>query len=320
MQLIPERFTYRPFDYQFLNEAMKKQLSMFWLPEEVPMAEDVADMNGNVMTQEEKDIITMILRFFTQGDIRVAEYYLKDVIPALPVPEAQMCFSVFAAVEAIHVWSYAHLNDTLGLPEKEFSSFLEYEEMVSKLDILDSVSDREHPLVKLGVFSGFMEGVSLFSSFALLLNLSRFGMMKGVGQIVSWSVRDEFFHTETMCRLFRELVGKLSAEERYKIEARVIQRAEALVEAEFKFIKLLLSLGKMRGVEEQELADFIKQLANQRAALLSLPPLYEVAGPRRLQWFYDLVSTPESANFFEARVTSYEKIRDDSEWEDVYGR
>ena len=313
--LLPERMTYRPMSHPELFEAFKQQIKMFWLPEEVPMANDVKDMGPNgSMSDDEKEIIKMILRFFTQGDIRIAEYYLHDIIPVCKIPEAQMCFTGFAFFECIHISAYAHLNDTLGLPEHDFSSFLEYEEMVRKLDILDHVSNKEDALVKLGVFSGFMEGVSLFGSFALLLNMSRFGLMPGVGQIVSWSIRDENLHISTMCWFYNRLVSSLSPEERARVEGRIVNCGKQLVEAEFKFIDLLLGDKKMRGINKEELKDFVLVLANKRLGMLGIAPEFSPKTSKPLQWFWDLVTVPESTNFFEGRVTSYERAS--SEWDD----
>lgn len=313
--LVPERLTFRPMSHPELFDSFKRQVQMFWTPLEVPMGRDVRDLGPNgELTEDEKEIIKTILRFFTQGDIRVAQYYLEDVIPYCKIPEAQMCFSAFAFQEAIHVWAYSHLNDTLGLPDKDFSAFLEYQEMVDKLDILDNVSNKEDALVKLGVFSGFMEGVSLFGSFALLLNLSRFGLMNGVAQIVSWSVRDENLHVTTMCSLFRRLLSDLEEGERYFIEAEVIKYGKLMVEAEFKFIDSIFGGREMRGINAPDLKNFILELANKRLGQLGMAPEFRPEVNGCLRWFDEMTKLPESANFFEAKVTSYERAGEG--WDD----
>jgi ribonucleoside-diphosphate reductase beta chain len=318
MQLVKERLTYRPFDRDlyFLFDAFKDQLNMFWLPGEVNMTDDIKEFNTE-LTDKERNLLTLILKFFTQGDLRVAEAYLTEYVPAFPIPEARMCFSTFACMEAIHVQSYAYLNDSFNLPEKDFSAFLEYSEMVSKLDILDNASNEENVLLKLAVFSAFMEGMCLFSSFAILLSFARLGVMSGLGQIISLSIRDETLHVNTMVKLYNVLVSKLTAEKRYEIEKKIPEYCIKLVDAEDRFIDLCYENGEARGLKDkEELKGFIREVANRRLKMLGLPPLYEVSSVN-LPWFDDMVSSPEHGNFFETKVTSYAKV--DLDWGNAYG-
>ena len=121
---------------------------------------------------------------------------------------AVMMAGAFGSFEGIHTIGYAFLNDTLGL--KDYDAFLAEPTAKAKIDRLVDINakeaSREDIAKSLAVFSGFVEGVSLFSSFAILFNFSRFNKLKGVGQIISWSVRDESLHSQAGCWLFREYI------------------------------------------------------------------------------------------------------------------
>ena len=203
--LMDERSHFKPFQYPWAYDAWLKHEQSHWLHTEVPMLDDVKDWKKN-LTDSEKKFLTHIFRFFTQGDIDVAGAYVKNYLPNFPQPEVRMMLLGFAAREALHIAAYSHLIETLGLPETTYNEFLEYQAMKDKhdyvLDISNENSDKTSIATHIAVFSAFTEGMQLFSSFIMLLNFARHGKMKGMGQIVTWSIVDETQHTESMVKLF----------------------------------------------------------------------------------------------------------------------
>ncbi len=123
--------------------------------------------------------------------------------------EVLMMLSAFSNIETIHIAAYSHLLDTIGMPEIEYQAFLRYKEMKDKYDYMQSFRvDSKHEIAKtLAAFGAFTEGLQLFASFAILLNFPRFNKLKGMGQIISWSVRDETLHCLSVIRLFRTFVA-----------------------------------------------------------------------------------------------------------------
>ena len=111
-------------------------------------------------------------------------------------------------METVHVAAYSHLLDTIGMPETEYSVFLTVKEMKDKYDYMQGFNvDSKADIAKtLAVFGAFTEGLQLFASFAMLMNFPRFNKMKGMGQIVTWSVRDETLHCNSIITLFRTFV------------------------------------------------------------------------------------------------------------------
>ena len=152
----------------------------------------------------ERNLLTQIFRFFTQADVEVNNCYMKHYARVFEPTEVQMMLAAFSNIETVHIAAYSHLLDTVGMPEVEYSAFMRYKAMRDKYDYMKQFgSDSKEDIARtLAVFGAFTEGVQLFASFAILLNFPRFGKMKGMGQIVAWSARDETLHTENAIRLF----------------------------------------------------------------------------------------------------------------------
>ena len=189
MSLLKADPIFKPFNYPWAYEAWLTQQRIHWLPEEVPMGDDVKDWKHN-LTPEEKHLLTQIFRFFTQADIEVNNCYMKHYSRVFQPTEVQMMLAAFSNMETIHIDAYSHLIDTIGMPETTYSEFLEYKEMKDKYDYMQQfgVENKMDIATTLAAFGGFTEGLQLFASFAILMNFPRFGKMKGMGQIVTWSV------------------------------------------------------------------------------------------------------------------------------------
>jgi ribonucleoside-diphosphate reductase beta chain len=307
MNLFKERTHYKPFTYDWAFESYDMQQKMHWLPSEVSLHEDVRDWNER-LTEPEKNLINQILKFFTQGDVDIAKAYLDKYLPKFKVPEVRMMLTSFAASEANHAHSYSMLNDTLGLPESEFKAFQEYKEMADKHKYLfkDKGKGVEGLARDIACFSAFGEGLQLFASFVMLLNFQRFGRMKGMCQIVTWSIRDESHHVESMIKLFKEMIKENPSMWNDDFKATIYQTCRDMVELEDKFIDLAFEQGGIRGLEPKEVKQYIRYIADRRLLQLSLKPNYKVKD-NPLEWLDWVLNGVEHANFFENRATEYNK-------------
>ena len=308
MSLFKERIYYKPFDYEWAFEAYNLQQKMHWLPSEVPLHEDVRDWNER-LTTEEKNLINQILKFFTQGDVDIAQAYLDNYIPKFKPPEIRMMLSSFATAEANHAHAYSLLNDTIGTPElTNYKTFQEYKEMANKHKylFLDKGKGLEGLARDIACFSAFGEGLQLFASFVMLLNFQRYGRMKGMCQIVTWSIRDETHHVESMIKLFKTLVKENPKIWTEKFKKSIYQTARDMVELEDKFIDLAFEMGGIRGLKAEEVKEYIRYIADRRLLQLSLKPNYGVKH-NPLGWLDWVLNGVEHANFFENRATEYNK-------------
>jgi len=319
-KLTEERSYFKPFNYAWAYDAWLKHEQSHWLHTEVPMHEDIKDWK-KVLTKEEKQFLTHIFRFFTQGDIDVAGGYVKNYLPHFPQPEIRMMLMGFAAREALHVAAYSHLIETLGLPEATYNQFLDYQEMKDKhdyvLDISNANGDAASTATHIAVFSAFTEGMQLFSSFIMLLNFPRTGKMKGMGQIVTWSIVDETMHAENMIKLFRTYIEENKDIWNDELKSRIYTIAEKMVELEDKFIDLAFSMGAMDGLSSEDVKKYIRYIADRRLISLGLKGIFKVK-KNPLPWVEEMINAPTHTNFFENRATDYAKGALSGDWGDVW--
>jgi ribonucleoside-diphosphate reductase beta chain len=286
------------------------------------MLEDVKDWK-NKLTPSEKQFLTHIFRFFTQGDVDVAGGYVKNYLPYFPQPEVRMMLLGFAAREALHIAAYSHLIETLGLPDTMYNQFLEYDAMKQKhdyvLDIAGQNSTKQNTAKHIAVFSAFTEGMQLFSSFIMLLNFPRNGTMKGMGQIVTWSIVDETMHTESMIKLFRTYIEENKEIWNDELKGELYTIAERMVTLEDKFIDLAFQMGEMQRLSSEDVKQYIRYIADRRLISLGLKGVFKVK-KNPLPWVEEMVNSPVHGNFFENRVTDYAKGALSGTWDDVWGK
>jgi ribonucleoside-diphosphate reductase beta chain len=321
-KLTDERSYFKPFSYPWAYEAWLKHEQIHWLHTEVPMLDDVKDWNKK-LTESEKMFLTNIFRFFTQGDIDVAGGYVKNYLPYFPQPEIRMMLMGFAAREALHIAAYSHLIETLGLPETTYNQFMEYQEMKDKhdyvMDISANNSTKENTATHIAVFSAFTEGMQLFSSFIMLLNFPRHGKMKGMGQIVTWSIVDETMHTESMLKLFKTYINENNEIWNDSLKGRIYTIAEKMVELEDKFIDLAFKDNEMEDLTADQVKKYIRYIADRRLIGLGMKGIFKVKR-NPLPWVEEMINAPIHGNFFENRVTDYAKGALSGKWDDVWGK
>ena len=318
MGLLVENPVYKPFRYPWCYDAWLTQQRIHWLPEEVPLGDDVRDWQKN-LTVEEKNLLTHIFRFFTQADVEVNNCYLRHYTTVFKPTEVLMMMTAFAAMETVHIAAYSHLLDTIGMPETEYSAFLQYKEMKDKYDYMQGfdVKSKHNIAMTMAVFSAFTEGLQLFASFAILLNFPRFNKMKGMGQIVTWSVRDETLHCNSMIRLFRDFIKEEPQIWNDKLKNEIYEACKTIVHHEDAFIDLAFQMGPMQGLTAEEVKQYIRFIGNRRLEQLGLNPIYDVK-KNPLTWLDTMLNGVEHMNFFEGRATEYSKASTKGTWGEVF--
>ena len=318
MPLLQERIHYKPFEYPWAYDAWLTQQRLHWLPEEVPMADDIKDWNMKI-SEGERNLLMQIFRFFTQADVEVNNCYMQKYGRVFKPTEVQMMLAAFSNMETVHVAAYSHLLDTLGIPESEYEAFLKYEEMKDKYDYMQKwgVDTKEDIAKTLAVFGAFTEGLQLFASFAILMNFPRFNKMKGMGQIVTWSVRDETLHTSSIIKLFHSFVHENPEVWTDELQNDLVDACKTIVKHEDAFIDLAFEMGDIEGLTAQEVEDYIRYIADRRLTQLALNPIYFV-GNNPLPWMDEILNGIEHANFFESRATEYSRASTEGVWEDAF--
>lgn len=311
-KLTEERNYFKPFSYSWAYDAWLQHEQSHWLHTEVPMLEDVKDYK-NRLSKDEQEFITKILRFFVQGDLDIGDGYSTHYLPVFKQPEVRMMMNGFVGREALHVAAYAHLIETLGLPETTYNEFLQYAEMVEKHEFVKKLEFYSVP-EKIAVISAFGEGMQLFSSFIMLLNFARHGKLRGLGQIISWSIVDETQHAEGMIKVFREYVKQNPDD--YDVDS-IKAIAEEMVKLEDKFIDLAFSMVEIEGLTAEEVKQYIRYIADRRLIQMGIKGIYKVK-KNPLPWVESMINAPSHTNFFENRSTDYAKGSLTGSWEEVW--
>jgi len=316
MSLLEERVVYKPFEYPQAYDYWLKQQQAHWLHTEVPMANDVSDWKSN-MKAHEKNVVGQILKGFAQTETVVNDYWSTLVTKWFRKPEVIMMGTTLGSSETIHAEAYSLLNEQLGLDD--FSEFLEDEATMAKIESLMNVRDNHdgtanwHERAKsLAIFSAFTEGVNLFSSFAVLLSFKMRNKLKGVGQIVEWSVRDESLHSNAGCWLFRTLMEEHPKFKTKKLVKEIEEAAELAMKLEFDFIDKVFELGDLENLTKNELKNFIKHRINTKMKDLGLDPIVPSAdidkgALKTMKWFDAVIAGKQHTDFFASRVTNYSK-------------
>ncbi len=316
-KLTEPRHFYKPFEYQQAFEFYKNQHRAHWLADEVPLASDLNDWRLN-LNESEKNLIGNILKSFAQTEVHVNDYWSGKISQWFPKPEIVAMAGSFGAFEAIHAEAYARLNDELGLDD--FQAFMEDEASRNKIErLLETPSETlQEKALALAIFSAFTEGVNLFSSFAILMSFQLRNLLKGTGQIVEWSVRDESLHSQAGCWLFRTLMQENPELDTVEMRNNVIEACNLSVKLEFDFIDKAFEMGEIEGLNKDQLKNFIKARANDKMKELGYNPVYNDIDPallKQMEWFGHLTSGKTHQDFFANRVTDYSKSTGD--WSDL---
>jgi ribonucleoside-diphosphate reductase beta chain len=308
-----------PFEYDWAYEYWLKQQNVHWLHSEISMSTDIQDWNSS-LTLSEKEVVGSILKGFTQTEVIINDYWGTKISKWFPKPEIAMMSSAFSNMETIHMKAYAYLNESLGLDN--FGAFMQEPATKAKIDnLIETKGETKQDIAKsLAVFSGFAEGVQLFSSFAILMNFSRFNKLKGVGQIVAFSVRDESMHSEAGCKLFREFIKENKELWEDDLKKEIYEAARTAVQLEDDFIDDAFKIGEIEGINPHDLKAYIRARANTKLNDLGLKNNWKNIDKEAVhkisEWFDFMTVGIEHADFFSNRVTTYSK--GNINWDEMY--
>lgn len=317
------RKTFKPFYYPQFYDLWLSHEQMHWISREVALHDDVKDWNTK-LSESDREFLSNVFLLFTQGDVDVASGYVKDYLPHFEHPEIRMMLLGFASREATHIDAYSYLIETLGKPDSFYGEFLNIDVMKEKHEyfekIVDMGSQKENLPLQMAAISAFTEGMFLFSSFVMLLNYPRNGKMKGMGQIVSWSILDEQKHVEGLTELFRVMIKENREWWTDDVKRSIYELAEKMTELEDKFIDYVYDgSDDFHGLNKVDLKQYIRYIVDRRLIALGMKGIHKVK-KNPLHWVDEMIGSQNHENFFETRATSYAKGALSGTWGDVWGK
>src|SRR6056300_870489 len=322
MGLFDERIPYKPFEYpEYYTEGWLKQAQAFLLHTEIPMSGDVKDWNEK-LTDSEKNLVGNILLGFAQTECAVSDYWTQKVVSWFPKHEIQQMAMMFGSQETIHAVAYSYLNETLGL--EDYEAFLHEPATAKRFENLVAYEGNDPVGIgkSLAVFSAFAEGVSLYSAFAVLYSFQMRNMLKGIGQQMKWSVRDESLHSKMGCQLFRHMCEE-TPNLKEDCKDHVLEAANIMVDLELKYIDKMFEQGDIENLKANDLKQFIRKRLNEKLQELGYLDLgqyfaFNEKGAENLDWFYHLTGGHTHTDFFAIRPTDYSKANEGEDFEDIW--
>ena len=331
MGLFDNRIPFKPFEYpQYYTDGWLKQAQAFWLHTEIPMQSDIKDWNENLSVSE-KNLVGNILLGFAQTECAVSDYWTTMVTEWFPKHEIKQMAMMFGSQETIHATAYSYLNESLGL--EDFEAFLHEPATAERFENLAGVSNkytyedlksnpeaRKEVARSLAIFSAFAEGVALYSSFAVLYSFQMRNMLKGIGQQMKWSVRDESLHSKMGCQLFRHMCDEYP-ELKVDVKEAVEAAAETMLELELNYIDKMFEMGDLENLKKNDLKNFIQRRVNEKYNELGYEGKlfdYNEKSANELEWFYHLTGGTTHTDFFAVRPTDYSKANEGEDWNDLW--
>ena len=313
------RIPYKPFEYpEYYTEGWLKQAQAFWLHTEIPMQGDVKDWNEK-LTDREKNLVGNILLGFAQTECAVSDYWTQKVVGWFPKHEIQQMAMMFGSQETIHAVAYSYLNETLGL--ENFEAFLHEPATAERFENLVAYEGNDPVGIgkSLAIFSAFAEGVSLYSAFAVLYSFQLRNLLKGIGQQMKWSVRDESLHSRMGCKLFNHMCEQIPTL-RDECRKDVINAAETMVSLEDNYIDKMFEMGDIENLKSYDLKQFIRKRANEKLKELGYGNMFrfDKQAAENLDWFYHLTGGHTHTDFFAMRPTDYSKANEGENFEDIW--
>jgi ribonucleoside-diphosphate reductase beta chain len=310
MSLLKPRLHFKPFLYpDAINKFWQKQQESHWLPSEINLSSDVQDWNVK-LTEPEKKLIGQILKGFTSSEVIIQDFWSQVVSRKFKHPEIQFMAASFSNMETIHAISYSLLEATLGI--EDYEGFLKDPIAKAKIDrLLDAGKNKSDLALALANFSAFTEGVSLFSSFIVLMSFSRFNKMKGLSQIIQFSALDENLHSKAGCWLFNCLIKENPELFTQEMKSKIYEAAKLCVKLEHDFIDQAFSGGEIEGINSNQIKNYINNRANQKLKEINLKNKFEVNFDllKETDWFEHIIFGTSHSDFFSVRVNDYAKSK-----------
>jgi len=313
-------FNLLPLKYQWSYDLYRAMKANHWEPEDIPMQKDVEQWQSQYeLTDGERWIIMMGIGYFSAAEGIVGDNIQHVVRELVTAPELKLVLGRHAHEENIHADSLLYMISSLGInPHECEAMFEQVDTILKKNEFVTEVSRsmrRDMDLTKLAskqefaknifVFGQCMEGTQFYGLFGMILSLYRQNKFPGIGQMFRYTLRDESNHIEVFRNLLMDLVEENPEiwTSEFREDLRSLMR-EA-VELEKDFINDCLPVNAV-GLTAEEFCQYIDYIADRRLEGVGLQSLNEGVG-NPFPWLAEMMDIKKEQNFFEGRVTEYQK-------------
>lgn len=293
-----DRFVLFPIKHREIWEMYKKAEASFWTAEEIDLSPDLLDWERK-LNEDEKYFIKHVLAFFAASDGIVNENLAVNFMSEVQYPEARCFYGFQVMIENIHSEAYSLLIDTyIRNPEEKDRLF----HAIDTVPCVKKKADWALRWITQGSFAerlvafAAVEGIFFSGSFCSIFWLKKRGLMPGLSFANELISRDEGLHCDFACLLYSQLKQKLST-------ATVQSIIRNAVEIEHEFVRDSIPV-KLIGMNADLMCQYIEFVADRLLVALGCPRIYNVTNPFD---FMELISMQGKTNFFERRVSEYQK-------------
>lgn len=293
-----DRFVLFPINHHAIWQMYKKAEASFWTAEEIDLAIDLYDWE-NKLNDNEKYFIKHVLAFFAASDGIVNENLAVNFMSEVQYPEARCFYGFQIMIENIHSEAYSLLIDTY-IKDSAEKDYLFH--AVETVPCVAKKAEWALRWIAKGNFSerlvafAAVEGIFFSGSFCSIFWLKKRGLMPGLSFANELISRDEGLHCDFACLLYTELKNKLPVKAVQEIIA-------SAVEIEREFVKDAIPV-RLIGMNAEMMCQYIEFVADRLLVALGAPKIFNSSNPFD---FMDLISIPGKTNFFERRVSEYQK-------------
>jgi len=316
----PKGFGLAPLKYEWAYEIYKNMRANHWEPEDIPMQKDVEQWRSTEISDVERWIIKMGIGYFSAAEGIVGDNIIHVIRELVSAPELNLVFRRHGHEENIHADSLVYMVSSLGINPHECEAMLEdiptirdkTDFVVSnsrglRRDMDMSVFENKQALARnIFMFGQVMEGTQFYGLFGMILSLYRQNKFPGIGQMFSYTLRDESNHIELLRNLLMDLVDENPEIWTDEFKADLRATMEEGIRLEKAFIRDCLPVDSI-GLNAEEFEEYIDFIADRRLLACGLAPLKEEAASNPFPWLAEMMDIKKEQNFFEGRVTEYQK-------------
>lgn len=311
--LFKKRTNLKPYEYPELAEYVDAIRHSYWIHTEFNYVSDIQDFKVNV-NKSEKTAIKNSMLAIAQIEVAVKTFW-GDIFKKMPKPEIGSVGYTFAESEVRHHDAYSHLLELLNLNE-EFENIYEIPQLIKRVRYLEksiitakSEEDKEYTLAVL-LFSLFVEHVSLFSQFLIMMSFNKHkNLFKGISNVIEATSKEEQIHG-----LFGIDLINIIREEHpewfdQKMENAVVEACKEAYETEKELLNWIFEDGELDFLSKEVVEEFIKNRLNNSLESIGYDKLFDVKEElvEKTDWFDDEIIATKHGDFFVKRSINYNK-------------
>lgn len=313
MSLFDPRVNLKPYEYPQLIEYKEAIRHSYWIHTEFNISSDIQDFKVNI-SDTERTIIKRTMLAISQIEVTVKTFWAK-IYDRMPKPEIGEVGMTFAESEVRHADAYSFLLEQLGL-NNEFKNVKDIPAIMDRIKYLDkylsgarSRSDKNYAVSVL-LFSVFIEHISLFSQFLIMMSFNKHkGMMKGISNIVEATSKEEDIHGKFGLEIVNILKQEFPEWFDKEMKENITKACIKAEKAERKVLAWILEEGELEFLPKVTIVNFIRNRFNNSLEALDIKPQFEVDEKllEETVWFDEETTMSKDNDNFNKRNTSYSK-------------